>query len=135
MCFVKICQQCGKEFTTKRYPTQFCSPRCYSQHKRTELNKRKLQLIKQYDSHIDVLLEDGKLRYIKQCDHCGNEFKAPRANGRFCCRKTEIWDQTYELFYEFTKGRCSFFEVDAEKCMRFYIYDPGTERHQKSFFS
>ena len=77
MCFVKICQQCGKEFTTKRYPTQFCSPRCYNQHKRTELNKRKLQLIKQYDSHIDVLLEDGKLRYIKQCDHCGKEFKAP----------------------------------------------------------
>ena len=36
--------------------------------------------------------------------------------------KPEIWDQTYELFYEFTKGRCSFFEIDAEKCMRFYIY-------------
>lgn len=36
--------------------------------------------------------------------------------------KPEIWEQTYELFYEFTKGRCSFFEVDAEKCMRFYIY-------------
>ena len=49
MCFVKICQQCGKEFTTKRYPTQFCSPRCCNQHRRTEKNKRKLQLIKQYD--------------------------------------------------------------------------------------
>ena len=87
MCFVKICQQCGKEFTTKRYPTQFCSSRCYNQHRRTEKNKRKLQLIKQYDSHIDVVMEDGKLRYIKQCDHCGNEFKAPRATGRFCCTK------------------------------------------------
>ena len=87
MCFVKICQQCGKEFTTKRYPTQFCSPRCYNQHKRTERNKRKLQLIKQYDSHIDVVMEDGKLRYIKQCDHCGKEFKAPRPTGRFCCTK------------------------------------------------
>lgn len=36
--------------------------------------------------------------------------------------KPDIWDQTYELFYEFTKGRCSFFEIDAEKCGRFYIY-------------
>lgn len=36
--------------------------------------------------------------------------------------RPEIWDQTYELFYEFTKGRCGFFEIDAEKCIRFYIY-------------
>ena len=84
MCFVKICQQCGKEFTTRRYPTQFCSPRCYNQHKRTEQNKRKLQLIKQYDSHIDVVMEDGKLRYIKQCDHCGKEFTAYKQTTMFC---------------------------------------------------
>ena len=64
MCFVKICQQCGKEFTTKRYPTQFCSPRCYNQHKRTEKNKRKLQLIKQYDrerNFVRKLFDEGEL--------------------------------------------------------------------------
>ena len=25
-------------------------------------------LLKQYDSHIDVVMEDGKLLYVKQCD-------------------------------------------------------------------
>jgi hypothetical protein len=34
----------------------------------------------------------------------------------------EIWDQTYELFYEFTKGICSFYDIGAEKCGRFFIY-------------
>jgi predicted transcriptional regulator len=40
--------------------------------------KRKLELIKRYDSHINVVIDDGKLRYIKQCDHCGMEFRACR---------------------------------------------------------
>ena len=48
--------------------------------------------------------------------------------------KPEIWEQTYELFYEFTKGRCSFFEVDAEKCMRFYIYMIQGRRGTKNLF-
>ena len=37
-----------------------------------------MMLLKQYDSQIDVVMEDGKLLYVKQCDHCGKEFKAPR---------------------------------------------------------
>lgn len=28
--------------------------------------------------------------------------------------RPELWDQTYELFYDFTKGRCGFFDVDVE---------------------
>lgn len=87
MSFVKKCQWCGKEFTTKRYPTKFCGPSCYNKHKRAEKNKRKLELIKRYDSHINVVIDDGKLRYIKQCDHCGMEFRACRPDGRFCCTK------------------------------------------------
>ena len=35
-------------------------------------------LLKQLDSQIDVVMEDGKLLYVKQCDHCGKEFKGPR---------------------------------------------------------
>ena len=87
MGFVKKCQWCGTEFTTKRYPTQFCCNTCYNKHKRAAKNKRKLELIKQYDSHIDVVIEDGKLRYVKECDHCGKEFKSPRPDGRFCCTR------------------------------------------------
>lgn len=37
-----------------------------------------MMLLKQYDSHMDVVMEDGKLLYVKQCDHCGKEFKSPR---------------------------------------------------------
>ncbi len=65
MSFVKKCQWCGKEFITKRYLTKFCGQSCYNKHKRAEKNKRKLELIKQYDSHINVVIDDGKLRYIK----------------------------------------------------------------------
>lgn len=58
--------------------------------------KRKLELIKRYDSHINVVIDDGKLRYIKQCDHCGMEFRACRPDGRFCCTKchdqSRIWE-------------------------------------------
>lgn len=101
MSFVKKCQWCGKEFTTKRYPTQFCGSTCYNKHKRAEKNKRKLELIKQYDSHINVVIEDGKLRYIKQCDHCGMEFKSPRPDGRFCCIKChDAHDRKKKLEYK-----------------------------------
>ena len=91
MSFVKKCQWCGKEFTTKRYPTKFCGPSCYNKHKRAEKKKRKLELIKRYDSHINVVIDDGKLRYIKQCDHCGMEF---RRNSSDYQRKTSEIDQS-----------------------------------------
>lgn len=101
MSFVKKCQWCGKEFTTKRYPTKFCGSTCYNKHKRAEKNKRKLELIKQYDSHINVVIEDGKLRYIKQCDHCGMEFKSARPDGRFCCAKChDAHDRKKKLEYK-----------------------------------
>ena len=87
MSFVKICKWCGKEFTTKRYPTIFCSQSCYFKHKGAEKNKRKLELLKQYDSSINAVYEDGKLFFIKDCDHCGKTFRANRSTGRFCCRK------------------------------------------------
>lgn len=34
--------------------------------------------------------------------------------------RPELWEQTYELFYDFTKGRCCFFDVDVVKCLKFY---------------
>ena len=90
MSFVKKCRWCGKEFITKRYPTKFVGSHVIisiKEHKRTEKNKRKFELIKQYDSHINVVIDDGKLRYIKQCDYCGMEFRSCRPDGRFCCTK------------------------------------------------
>lgn len=35
---------------------------------------------------------------------------------------SEEWDQTYEFFYDFSKSKCTFYEVDIEKCLRFEIY-------------
>ena len=35
---------------------------------------------------------------------------------------SEEWDQTYEYFYDFCKSRCSFYNVDLEKCLRFEGY-------------
>ena len=31
-----------------------------------------MMLLKQYDSQIDVVMEDGKLLYVKQCDFKGD---------------------------------------------------------------
>lgn len=87
MGFEKKCECCGKKFETKRYPTKYCSQACYRKMQRTAVNKRKMKLMKQYDSSLDVICDDGTLRFRKVCDHCGKEFMAPRPNGRFCCTK------------------------------------------------
>ena len=87
MGFEKKCVCCGKKFETKRYPTKYCSQTCYRKMQRTAVNKRKMKLMKQYDSSLDVICDDGTLRFRKVCDHCGKEFMAPRPNGRFCCTK------------------------------------------------
>ena len=46
--------------------------------------------------------------------------------------KPELWDQTYELFYDFTKGRCGFFDVDVIKCLKFYGYMIQGSRTRKA---
>ena len=83
----KKCECCGKSFVTKRYPTKYCSQSCYRKMQRTAVNLRKMQLMKQYDSSLEVTCDDGKLRFRKVCDHCGKEFMASRPNGRFCCTR------------------------------------------------
>lgn len=87
MSFEKTCEWCGKQFQTKRYPTKFCSQSCYFKNRAAAKNQRKIQLIKQYDSSLDVVCEGSRMFYRKICDHCGKEFLAPRSNGRFCCTK------------------------------------------------
>lgn len=71
MGFEKKCECCGKKFETKRYPTKYCSQACYRKMHRTAVNKRKMKLMKQYDSSLDVICDDGTLRFRKVCDHCG----------------------------------------------------------------
>ena len=46
--------------------------------------------------------------------------------------RPELWDQTYELFYDFTKGRCDFFDVDVVKCIKFYCYMVQGSRTRKA---
>ena len=67
-------------FVTKRYPTKYCSQASYRKMQRTAVNQRKMQLMKQYDSSLEVICEDGTLRFRKVCDNCGKEFMAPRPN-------------------------------------------------------
>lgn len=57
---------------------------------RTAVNKRKMKLMKQYDSSMDIICDDGTLRFRKVCDHCGKEFMASRPNGRFGCTKCHV---------------------------------------------
>ena len=63
MGFEKKCECCGKKFETKRYPTKYCSQACYRKMQRTAVNKRKMKLMKQYDSSLDVICDDGTLRH------------------------------------------------------------------------
>lgn len=67
-------------FVTKRYPTKYCSQASYRKMQRTAVNQRKMQLMKQYDSSLEVICDDGTLRFRKVCDHCGREFMAPIPN-------------------------------------------------------
>ena len=67
-------------FVTKRYPTKYCSQASYRKMQRTAVNQRKMQLMKQYDSSLEVICKDGTLRFRKVCDNCGKEFMAPRPN-------------------------------------------------------
>ena len=87
MGFEKTCECCGKTFVTKRYPTKCCSQSCYRKMQRTVVNQRRMQLMKQYDSSLEVICDDGKLRFRKFCDNCGKEFMASRPSGRFCCTR------------------------------------------------
>ena len=84
MGFEKKCECCGKMFETKRYPTKYCSQACYRKMQRTAVNKRKMKLMKQYDSSLDVICDDGTLRFRKVCDHCGKEFIAYKQTTMFC---------------------------------------------------
>lgn len=95
MSFEKTCEWCGKQFQTKRYPTKFCSQSCYFKNRAAAKNQRKIQLIKQYDSSLDVVCEGSRMFYRKICDHCGKEFLAPRSNGRFCCTKCHDFPDTF----------------------------------------
>ena len=63
--FEKTCECCRKSFVTKRYPTKYCSQACYSKMRRTAVNQRKMQLMKQYDSSLEITCDDGTLRFRK----------------------------------------------------------------------
>ena len=62
--------------------------------------------MKQYDSSMDIICDDGTLRFRKVCDHCGKEFMAPRPNGPFGCTKChDAHDRKMKQEYKDVAGR------------------------------
>lgn len=66
MTYTKICENCGKEFTTKVKNGKYCSVEC----KNIAYNFGKSCKI-----------------YYHTCENCGKEFITPQKNGRFCSDK------------------------------------------------
>jgi ribosomal protein L33 len=61
-----------------------------------------MQLMKQYDSSLEVTCDDGKLRFRKFCAHCGKEFTmAVREGNTLFCRDCgyEVWGDAYGFLH------------------------------------
>ena len=80
--FIKVCEQCGKEFGTNRENQKFCSPECNQANKRT-----------------------GRTIHTKSCLYCGEEFQTIDKNQKYCspgCAARHAGDQRRgEYFCEY----------------------------------
>ena len=63
MIYTKICEHCGKKFTTKVKNGKYCSDEC---------------------KNITYNLGKSCKIYYHTCEKCGKEFITPQKNGRFC---------------------------------------------------
>lgn len=77
MPYQKICQHCGKEYTTHYHAQKYCSVKCYG---------------------LDI--KNPK----KKCEHCGAEFQPAHSNQKFC--RAKCYQLSTRIHFEGYSRRC-----------------------------